>query len=211
MSIKRILEAGKVAKVDDRHLQELLDKHACAEVMMTYVRGIDHRDEEILRSVFHSDSYHRHGLYEGPSTSRRKYRPGKPTDFVSYALDVLATHTHTHHHLSNIFVEVEPDGKTAYTEAYFTAFHRMRAKDDPKAGPMAYDTQMDYWVGGRYMDRMEKRNNVWKIAFRAGMTDWTRIEAPASVSYSQIGRDFSMQQSRRDMLFRRRRMFKAPE
>ncbi len=210
MTIKRMLDAGTVATVDDPHLQELLDKQACKDVMMTYCRAIDHRDEELLRSVFHPDSYHRHG-FEGPSSApKKRAKKGEHPDFVSYAMGVLATHHRTHHQLGNLFIDIEKDGKTAYTEAYFTAYHRMRASSDPKAGPNAFDTEMDYWVGGRYMDRMEKRDGVWKIAFRAGMTDWNKLEAPTSRGLDDIKPEHRMQQSRKDMLFHRRRRFKAP-
>jgi len=208
MTIKRMLQAGKVASVADVHLQQLLDKQACAEVMMTYCRAIDHLDATLLRSVFHPDSYHRHG-FEGPSTdASRPSSPGKPGDFVAFAMEVLSTHTHTHHQLGNIFIELEDDGVTAYTEAYFTAFHRMRAKGDPKAAANAYDTQMDFWVGGRYMDRMEKRAGVWKIAYRVGMTDWMRIEPPSSQGYFNAPADLRSRQSRKDMLYRRRDVLK---
>jgi len=211
MSLKRLMQAGRVAQVDDPDLQELLDKQACGQVMMTYCRGIDHRDEALLRSVFHADAYHRHG-FEGPSNAPgRGGKAGEPADFVEYALGVLATHKRTHHQLGNIFVEVEPDGCTAYTEAYFTAFHRQRAIGDPKAGPNAFDTEMDYWVGGRYMDRMEKRDDVWKIAYRVGLTDWQRIEPPASQGEGRTPVDLRSQQSRKDMLYRRRRAFNKPE
>jgi hypothetical protein len=210
MSVKRMMQAGAVAQVDDPHLQALLDKQACAEVMMTYCRGIDHCDEALLRSVFHPGSYHRHG-FEGPSSNPgRKAKGGQPGDFVDYALGVLRAYTRTHHQLGNIFVEVEADVCTAYTEAYFTAIHRMRAAGDPKAGANAYDTEMDYWVGGRYMDRMEKRDNVWKIIYRVGMTDWQRIEAPASQGLAQAPADLRSQQSRKDMLYRRRKVFSGP-
>ena len=210
MSIKRLLSAGRVASVDDPHLQQLLDKQACAEVMMTYCRAIDHRDEALLRSVFHSDSYHRHG-FQGPSSDpSRATRSDKPGDFVAFALGVLATHTHTHHQLGNIFIDIEADATTAFTEAYFTAYHRMRAKGDPKAAVNAYDTQMDFWVGGRYMDRMEKRDGAWKIAYRVGMTDWTRIEPPASRGFFDTATELRSQQSRKDMLYRRRSAFKRP-
>ena len=182
-----------------KELQSLLDKQACAEVMTTYCRAIDHMDEALLRSVFHPDSQHHHG-FEGPSSD-----PGaKGGDFVAYALSVLGTHTHTHHQLGNILIELEPDGVTAFTEAYFTAYHRMRAKGDPKAGTNAYDTPMDFLVGGRYMDRMEKRDGVWKIAYRVGMTDWTRIEPPASQGYFATAQDYRSQQSREDMVYHRR-------
>jgi len=48
-----MLSTGAVARVSDPYLQALLEKQACAQVMMTYCRAIDHRDEELLRSVFH--------------------------------------------------------------------------------------------------------------------------------------------------------------
>lgn len=210
MTVSRMMQAGRVAEADDSHVQMLLDKQACAEVMMTYCRAIDHRDEALLRSLFHPGSHHRHG-FEGPSSLPGKAsRPGAPVDFVSFALEVLATHHHTHHQLGNIFVEIEPDGVTAYTEAYFTAFHRMRAAGDPKAGANAFDTEMDYWVGGRYMDLMEKREGAWKISYRIGTTDWQRIEPPSSRGLASVAPDLRSHQSRKDMLYKRHRVFVKP-
>ncbi len=207
MSNKSMMKAGKVAAVADPHLQQLLDKQACAEVMMTYCRAIDHRDERMLRSVFHADSYHRHG-FEGPSSDpSRPSSPGKPGDFVAYALEVLAGHTRTHHQLGNIFIELEADGVTAYTEAYFTAFHRMRAKGDAKAAANAHDTEMDFFVGGRYMDRMEKRDGAWKITYRVGTTDWMRVDAPSSQGYFGAPADLRSQQNRSDMVYHRKTKF----
>ena len=204
------ISAGRVARVADRHLQALLDKQACAEVMMTYCRAIDHCDEQLLRSVFHPDSQHRHGFHGPSSDPSRRSAPGKPGDFVAYALEVLATHRHTHHQLGNVFIELEPDGVTAYTEAYFTAYHRMRAKGDPKAGADAYDTEMDLFVGGRYMDRMVKRNDVWAIAHRIGTTDWMRIEPPSSRGHTATPAELRSQQSRSDLVYRRRAELAEP-
>ncbi len=188
----------------DEAVRQLLDKQACAEVMMTYCRAIDRCDERLLRSVFHPNSYHRHG-FEGPSSDKA----AKGGDFVGFALGVLANNARTHHQLGNIFIELEDDGVTAYTEAYFTAYHRMRAKGDPKAAANAFDTEMDYWVGGRYMDRMEKRNGVWKIAYRVGTTDWTRLEPPSSQGFVRDA-ELTSKQSRKDMVYRRRTAFKRP-
>lgn len=207
MSVDHMLQAGRVPAVSDPHLQMLLDKQACAEVMMTYCRAIDHRDEELLRSVFHPGSQHRHGFVGPSSDPGRPSKPGEPGDFVAYALGVLATHTRTHHQLGNIFIELEPGGAVAYTEAYFTAFHRLRPKGDPLASPTAYDTEMDVWVGGRYMDRMEKRDNAWKITNRTGMTDWQRIEPPSSSGFNLVPQEIRMQQNRDDFLYHRRSFY----
>jgi len=189
----------------------LLDKQACAEVMMTYCRAIDHRDETLLRSVFHPDSYHRHG-FRGPSSdATRASSPGKPGDFVAFALEVLATHVHTHHQLGNIFIELDDDGVTAFTEAYFTAYHRMRAKGDPLAGADAADTEMNVWVAGRYMDRMEKRGGVWRIAYRVGTTEWTRREPATPREGHTLADDQRSLQSRDDLVYRRRAEFVRPD
>lgn len=186
-------------------VQEMLDKQAIAEVMMTYCRAIDHLDEPLLRSVFHPDSQHDHG-FKGPSSDpNAKSGPGKPGDFVGYALQVLTGMTRTHHQLGNIFVEVH--GDVAYTEAYFTAYHRVRAKGDPKAGPSASDTEMDLFVSGRYMDRMEKRDGVWKIARRTATTDWERLEPPSSMDYSRIPREAQSIQGKDDFVYRRREVY----
>jgi hypothetical protein len=191
--------------VNEDKLQALLDKQEIAEIMITYCRAIDHRDEELLRSIFHPDARHHHG-FEGPSSDpARPTTDDDPGDFVRYALGVLATHTHTHHQLGNIKVDLE--GDTAYTEAYFTAFHRMRANTDPKAAANAYDTEMDLWVGGRYMDRMERRDGAWKIARRIGTTDWQRIDPPTSQNMSQVPAKLRSNQSRDDLVYHRKEHF----
>ena len=190
---------------DAAAVQEMLDKQAIAEVMMTYCRALDHMDEELLRSVFHPDSQHNHGFVGPSSDPDAPSEPDKPGDFVAYALRALSRMHYTHHQLGNIFVEV--DGDVAYTEAYFTAYHRMRAKDDPKAGPGAFDTEMDLFVAGRYMDRMEKRDGVWKITRRTATNDWHRIEAPSSMNLGAANPALRSLQNRDDFVYRRREVY----
>ena len=96
--------ADAPAAPSPRAVQELLDKQAIAEVMMTYCRALDRLDEALLRSVFHPDSQHNHG-FKGPSSDPgAKGADGQPGDFVGYALQVLGGMTRTHHQLGNIFV-----------------------------------------------------------------------------------------------------------
>src|SRR5210317_1164473 len=133
----------------------------------------------MLRDVFHPHSTHNH-FYQGPSSEADRPAVGDdPGDFVRFAIQVLSTYSRTQHQLGNTLIELAGDG-TATAETYFTAFHRMRPIGDPLAGPDAFETEMDFFVAGRYLDRFECLDGVWKIAHRTGMTDWIRIEAPAS-------------------------------
>ena len=177
----------------EQQVQVLLDKQAIAEVLMSYCRAIDHLDEPLLRSVFHPGSQHRHG-FEGPSST-----DDGSEDFVGYALGYLDTFTRTHHHLGNIFIDV--DGDVAYSEAYFTAFHRRRALGDPKAGDAATETEMDYFVAGRYLDRMEKRDGAWKITHRTGSTDWTRLEDPTTPALDDMPAHMTSQHGPEDFVY----------
>jgi hypothetical protein len=172
----------------DAQLEGLLAKQAITEVIARYARAIDRMDEALLRSVFHPGSRHSH-FYEGPSSD-----PGipstreKPGDFVAFALGLLGVYKRTHHQLGNTLIQLESKS-TATVETYFTAHHRMRDRSDPLAADNAYDTEMDYFVGGRYLDRFECRDGQWKIVERTGMTDWTRLEPGCAQGFSQIATD----------------------
>ena len=164
---------------------EMLAKQAITEVVYRYARAIDRMDEALLRDVFHPGSRHNH-FYEGPSSDPdAPSTPEEPGDFVSFALGLLGTFTRTHHQLGNTLIEFTGED-SARVETYFTAFHRMRAADDPQAAANAFDTEMDYFVGGRYIDQFERRDGEWKIVERIGMTDWTRVEAPVSLGFGDI-------------------------
>lgn len=187
--------------MDERRLLELLAKQEITEVIHRYARAIDRMDEAMLRSVFHPGSRHRH-FYEGPSSNPSlPSRPGEPADFVAFAMDVLRGHSSTHHQLGNVLIELTGND-TATAETYFTAHHRMRPSGDPLAAPNAFDTPMDYFIGGRYLDRFERRDGAWRIVERIGMTDWARIDAPASAVARAIPPDTIGRRAPDDMVYR---------
>ena len=192
--------------MQEQQVRELLDKQAITDVIITYARAIDRLDEDLLRSVFHPDSQHAHGFVGPSSDPSLPSSPGAPGDFVAYAFEVLRTLARTHHQLGNIFIEL--DGDDAYTETYFSAYHRMRAKGDPLASDGAYDTEMDWLVGGRYIDRMQKREGVWKISHRTGLTDWMRTEPPSTQGFSDIPADMVGHRSSQDLVYRARQVYK---
>lgn len=169
-------------------LQGLLAKQEITEVTVRYARGIDRLDEALLRSVFHPDSTHNH-FYQGPSSDPDRPAEGEdPGDFVRFAFQVLSVYTHTHHQLGNTLIEFDSDTQ-ARVETYFTAYHRMRPQGDPLAAENAFETEMDFFVAGRYLDKFELRDGAWKISHRTGMTDWIRLESPCSQGTAGIDPD----------------------
>lgn len=192
--------------MNEQQLYELLDKQSITEVIVTYARALDRFDEKLLRSIFHPDSQHAHGFVGPSSDPSIPSSPGAPGDFVAFAYSVLGTCSRTHHQLGNIFIELE--GDDAYAETYFSAYHRMRPKSDPLAAENAYDTEMDWLVGGRYIDRLQKREGVWKISHRTGLTDWMRTEPPNTQGFFDTPVEMLGQRGPEDLVFRSREVYK---
>jgi hypothetical protein len=54
----------------------------------------------------------------------------------------------------------------------------------------AGDRDVDVIVGGRYLDKYEKRSGTWKFLMRKNVTDWAHVNDPSSVDLSHpITRD----------------------
>jgi len=156
----------------DEDLRRLLDETASRQQIMQvchrYCRALDRVDEALLRSVFHPDSTHDHNTFQGSSA-----------DFCGFAIDLLHQLERTQHHLGNVLVEVR--GDVAASEAYFMAYHRLA---EGVSGPGMFEredisTAQDVFVGGRYIDRFERRDGEWRIAHRTGVHDWETWQ-PAS-------------------------------
>lgn len=180
--------------------EELLARQEICDRICRYMRAIDRMDEDLLRSVFHPHSQHSH-FYEGPSTAPGAAADGDtPPDFVAFALGLLGTYVRTHHQQGNTLIDFL-DEKTATVETYFTAHHRMRAKGDPLAAANAYDTEMDFFVGGRYLDRFELAGGEWKIAKRTGLTDWMRLESPCAQGFGDIAPETLGQRAPDDLVY----------
>ncbi len=60
------------------------------------------------------------------------------------------------------------------SECYFLAHHRRTKK--------SAEGEEDWFLKGRYLDRFEKRDGVWKIAHRRGLHDFARTFDPADTS-----------------------------
>lgn len=143
-------------------LDELLAKQACIELVYRLARAIDRCDEPLLRSLFHPDATDDHGGFHGAAAA-----------FADWVMPVLATMTRTQHCICNTLIEV--DGDTAHGESYFVAHHALPGKDGPDSHMIA---------AGRYLDRFERRDGVWRFAHRQACYDWN-AQAPSTDSWDR--------------------------
>lgn len=131
----------------------MLAKQAIYDLACQYSRGLDRLDAELLRSVFFEDAFCEYGFYNGP-----------PAGFIDFAMQALGSHEANHHMIGNTLVDVE--GEEAFGEVYFQAYHKLAAESGFQ----------DLIIAGRYIDRYEKRDGVWKIAYRSERNDWSQTQ-----------------------------------
>jgi len=141
-------------------IDELLAREELRALSGAYMRGLDRLDAALLQSVFHADAMCEYGFFNG-----------SPGDFANMACTALRDHHANHHMLGQINLEL--DGDVAYGEVYFQAYHRVVVDGQGK----------DLFVAGRYVDRYERRNGVWKIAYRSEVNDWTRTDAESDAYF----------------------------
>lgn len=167
----------------DSRLAAWLDKLECQELVMKLARGIDRCDEALIASVFWPDATDDHGIFEGTAK-----------DFVPWVIPVLRGMERTQHSIGNVLVDVR--GERAFSESYFTAYHRI----------LEDGAERDMFAAGRYLDRHEKRAAEWRIAHRQTVYDWTINQAAADESWRtppmlaliERGRRFGEDRSSRD-------------
>ncbi|MBF7015256.1 nuclear transport factor 2 family protein (plasmid) [Novosphingobium resinovorum] len=135
-------------------LETLLAKQACTELVYRFARGLDRRDEETLRCVFHPEGTDDHGYWTGTGA-----------DFVTWVLPLLAGMERTQHLIGNVLVEVQ--GTRAVAESYFVASHDLT---DTSGNPARMTT------AGRYLDEFRKHEGQWRIFHRRAVYDWNANE-----------------------------------
>ena len=149
-------------------MQAVVDKSEIEDVIATFSRSLDRTDENLLRSVLHTDAT----LDLGPGVFQ-----GSANDYVHWVLGVLSGVKSSHHLMGQTCVTL--DGDSAYAESYFHAHFRL---DKPTG-------REDVFMGGRFLDRLERRPSgpigTWKIMHRKQALDWVRTEAVSDIFYHQ--------------------------
>ncbi len=163
----------------DPALQELLDKQAIHEVLLRYCRGVDRRDKELLRSVYHAGAIHEHG--EHAMNAR---------EFAEVIVDSIGRFAATSHLLSNVLIEMR--GDVAHAESYVLACHRVERSGE----------NSDLTLALRYVDLLERREGVWGIVHRVALHDWSR-EDPLEWEWPDARSMIQGLRSREDRSYRR--------
>jgi inhibitor of KinA sporulation pathway (predicted exonuclease) len=143
---------------------DLEDKQAIAEVVLRYCRGVDRLDLDLVRSCYHDDGIDHHTGFDGDADS-----------YVAWLSRLLPRLDGTMHMIGNQLIEL--DGDRARCETYGNAHHWGTPLDDPSR---------NFTSGFRYVDRMERRTGVWRIAERWAVREWTRV-VPASAVVEREG------------------------
>jgi hypothetical protein len=134
---------------------DLAARQKIGDLQILYCRGVDRCDVDTLKSVFWPDGVTRWGEPE--------------TNAWTWAEDTVARlrgMKRTQHSITNAYVEL--DGDRAIGETHCRAY-----LETPDGQSMM--------VGGRYLDRYERRQGIWKIAYRAYVLDWNANEPATGV------------------------------
>jgi len=136
----------------EHEIRELWDREAIRQCLHRYARGVDRFDREMILSAFHPDALDEHGKFVGT-----------PDEFADWALrQHSGAHLSHQHCLLNHFCEI--DGDTAHAETYFMFVSMNRQGQPLTIG------------GGRYVDRLERRDGAWRIAARVCLRDWSQTD-----------------------------------
>lgn len=131
-------------------LDKVVSHQAIIELSCQYCRGVDRGDADIIMEAFHDDAEIVSGVINGPVKSFS-------TEIVKILDEVSPRVMHS---VTNHWIEI--DGDSAVGESYVVAYQGLLGEEP-----------QDVLTGGRYIDKYERRNGVWKIAHRSFVLDWS--------------------------------------
>jgi len=130
---------------DVRYVKDRIDILDCVH---NQSRGHDRHDVEIMTSVYHDDGVDEHGPAVNPGPAYGEWANGRHSAVFAEHLHNITTHT------------CEIEGDVAHCESYVI-------------GSMVFrDGKSVSLMGGRYLDRLERRDGEWKIALRRCTIEW---------------------------------------
>lgn len=125
----------------------LKDRQAIADCIHHHARGHDRFDVDLLTAAYHTDGIDEHGGAVNPGPDYGEWANTVHAQGSQLCLHNITTHT------------CEIDGAVAHAESYVLV------------GLLNPDGASVRFINGRYVDRLEKRDGVWRIALRRCTVD----------------------------------------
>jgi hypothetical protein len=147
--------------METERLERLLDRQDILDALTRFSRGMDRFDRDVFLSAFHPDATIAAGVFVGG-----------PVELYEWA---AAMHEQgqiaTNHNLLNLTCDI--DGDTAHTELYYLFVGRNRDESN--------------WIaGGRYLDRLERRDGEWRIALRTNVIEWSGMVPTMDIPFADV-------------------------
>ena len=120
-------------------LQEMIDEFQLRKLVNAYCRAVDRGDLAQLRELYHPDAADGHGAFSS----------GTASDFLDELAAARPYIRSMQHNITTMNFAI--DGDVAEGEIYTISTHTL-------AG---HDGDVDVVVGGRYLDKYEKRDDAW--------------------------------------------------
>jgi len=158
-----------------RSVEILIAKNEIQELYQRYARAVDRLDRVGLESIYHPDAREDHGIYDGPVEG-----------FIDTCFALAPVLTAMHHTIAPALIEI--DGNQATAEAYYIMYQRNRADGADK----------EEFFGGRYLDRLEKRNGEWRIAHRRMVLDFGHAQEADPWLTDEVRARFNLLEGTRD-------------
>ncbi|MFU8763317.1 MAG: nuclear transport factor 2 family protein [Haliea sp.] len=130
-------------------VNELAARQAIRQCIATHSRGVDRADRELLCSAYHENATVDYGFFTGAAM-----------DMAQILVDMQRQGPVTLHRPSNVWIRI--NGQSAISESYVIAYAESAQGDTPQQS----------LIGGRYLDRHEKRNGLWRLVHRTYVLDW---------------------------------------
>jgi hypothetical protein len=148
--------------VRDPEVQDMLDEFALHKLVHAYCRAVDRGDLDLLRTLYHPDASDAHGALS----------TGSVTEFLDQLVAMRPYVRSMQHNITTVNFAV--DGDVAEGEIYTIATHTVAGGAE----------DVDVVVGGRYLDKYQKRAGAWGFVERMIVTDWAHVMDPSVVDLS---------------------------
>ena len=156
-------------------LQTLLDERAIRRCIVRFCHGTDRHEWGMVLDCYIPGAVDDHGSFNGTAENLADWLESNSQKRGA-----------KQHFIANQTIEIA--GDSAVCESYFLCY--IEFIDDPEFGDKGAASAVV--MGGRYVDRLSRYEDDWRIAHRAVLLDWSRDlgrpspwSAPAAAAYAR--------------------------